>query len=262
MITKKSQCRCCNSIAESAFKGTLFGIEIQYFECVNCGYVQTEPPHWLTKAYSSAINDCDTGIMQRNISNAKITLGTLALLGSKDGTVVDYAGGYGILVRLLRDYGVDALWTDPYCKNLLAKGFEHHNENASLVTAFEAFEHFINPCDEVNKLFDISPNILISTSLVPTPTPRQNEWWYYGKEHGQHIGFYREKTLSYIAKKFGKNLVSDGHSYHLFTDIKINVSKWKITKKIALNLPWLYYRNLQSKTLQDNNRHSKDENCF
>jgi Nif-specific regulatory protein len=45
-------------------------------------------------------------------------------LGSLFGTVVDCAGGYGILVRLLRDYGVNALWSDPYCENVLAKGFE------------------------------------------------------------------------------------------------------------------------------------------
>jgi hypothetical protein len=52
---------------------------------------------------------------------------------------VDCAGGYGILTRLLRDIGVDALWSDPFCQNLMALGFEHSNEPAELVTAFEEF---------------------------------------------------------------------------------------------------------------------------
>jgi hypothetical protein len=56
------------------------------------------------------MNDSDTGILSRNQISAKNILGVMALLGNVSGKVVDCTGGgYGILVRLLRDYGVDAL---------------------------------------------------------------------------------------------------------------------------------------------------------
>jgi hypothetical protein len=75
-------------------------LDVQYFECGACAYVQTESPHWLERAYLNANNDSDTGIMVRNVANARIVLATLCTLGKLDGNVVDYAGAYGILVRL------------------------------------------------------------------------------------------------------------------------------------------------------------------
>lgn len=121
-----ASCRVCNAYkAEKIFSANILGGGVNYFECKACEYVQTEYPRWLDKAYSSAINNCDTGIMARNQSNVGLVVATLSILGKMNGTVVDCAGGYGILVRLLRDRGVEALWADAYCQNLLAVGFEY-----------------------------------------------------------------------------------------------------------------------------------------
>jgi hypothetical protein len=165
-IGNANSCRCCGGASIYLFPGSLVGFDVGYFECIICGYVQTETPHWLDQSYTDAINNSDTGIMARNQANSKIVLATMLLLGKLDGILVDYAGGYGILVRLLRDFGLNALWSDPYCENLLAKGFEHTNEKADLVTAFEAFEHFVNPAEELDKLLAIAPNVLFSTLLI------------------------------------------------------------------------------------------------
>ncbi len=242
---------CSGNIGEPIFSGLIFDNDIKYFECQTCAYVQTEYPHWLDKAYASAINHCDTGIMARNQSNVGLVLATLSMLGKMDGTVVDCAGGYGILVRLLRDRGIEALWADPYCKNLLAVGFEHTGERANLVTAFEAFEHFVDPMVEAEKLFAIAPNLLISTEVIATPAPALDQWWYYGLDHGQHIGFFRLKSLQMLAKKFNKNLVSNGQSYHLFTDKPFNQMQWNLNVRIARKLPFLYGRGLTSKVWHD-----------
>ena len=193
-------------------------LTVKYFECDSCGYVQTEYPYWLERSYSEPINRSDTGILVRTGLNARLVVMVLRLLGMSTGTVVDCAGGYGILVRMLRDYGVEALWSDKYCDNLLARGFEYRGGKAALVTSFEAFEHFVDPVSELKDQLSISSNVLLSTAVIPDPTPRQDEWWYYGSDHGQHIGFFRRRTLKYLAEKFGKRLVSDGRWYHLFAD--------------------------------------------
>lgn len=244
-------CRCCSGQARQVFRAPLLGNIIGYYDCSACGYVQTESPYWLEKAYSSAINDCDTGIMIRNQVNVGLVLATLTSLNIRRGYVVDCAGGYGILVRLLRDQGVNALWSDPYCKNLLAVGFEHAGEAADLVTSFEAFEHFVDPGLEVKKLFSIAPNLLISTELIASPAPSQDKWWYYGPDHGQHIGFFRLETLQMLATKFNKHLVSNGQNYHLLTDKPINSFKWNLSVRIARRLNRLYGCGLRSKVWQD-----------
>jgi hypothetical protein len=245
-------CRVCSGdVGKPIFNALIFKNTINYFECSACGYVQTELPYWLEKAYSSAINNCDTGIMARNQSNVGLILATLSVTKKMNTTVVDCAGGYGILVRLLRDRGVEALWSDPFCQNLLAVGFEYANEKAELVTAFEAFEHFVDPLLEAEKLFAIAPNLIISTNLIATPAPSPDQWWYYGLDHGQHIGFFRLQTLQFIAKKFGKHLVTDGVGCHFFTEKPINATHWKLKVRIARKMPFLFSQTLKSKIWSD-----------
>ena len=248
-----SICRNCRSTVNEIFSGNVLGHQVRYFECNTCGYVQTEAPHWLDRAYTEAINDSDTGIMARNQANARIVLATMLLLGNLDGTVVDYAGGYGILVRLLRDLGVNALWSDRYCENLLARGFEHRNETADLVTAFEAFEHFVKPADEFDRLLTIAPNVLFSTEIISDPAPIQDDWWYYGKNHGQHIGFFRIRTLEKLAKERGKFFVSNGTSYHLMTSRPVNQVLWKIVILANRLMPIILRHRLVSKVWTDHN---------
>lgn len=244
-------CRVCGKDSSPIFSAIIFEKSVRYYECETCSYVQTEFPYWLERAYQSAINSCDTGIMARNQNNVGLVISTLSTIGNMQGCVVDCAAGYGILVRLLRDKGVEALWSDPYCKNLLAVGFEHSDEKADLVTAFEAFEHFVNPMIEAEKLFSLGENLLISTDLIPNPAPNPDRWWYYGLDHGQHIGFYRPRTLKFIADQFGKHLMSDGHSVHLFTDEPLSAVEWRMKNRLARRMPNFLARRLQPKTLSD-----------
>lgn len=245
-------CRVCGTdLADPIFVAEVLQQPVRYFECSNCTYVQTETPTWLDQAYASVINDCDTGIMVRNQTNARIVLGTLASMRRKHGRVVDFAGGYGILVRLLRDRGIDAYWSDPYCQNLVAMGFAHDGGRADLVTAFEAFEHFVSPVAEMETLFKVAPNLLLSTDVIPEPTPDAGTWWYYGHNHGQHVGFFRVRTFEYLAKKFRKHFISDGRSYHLFTEQPVRQANWNFSKKIAQYLPRIMAYDLQSKVWSD-----------
>lgn len=236
-----NECRCCKGETRFALKGKIIGILVQYFECEHCGFVQTEKPHWLDLAYSDAITHSDTGLVVRNLINARYTIATLRALSLPMGKVLDFAGGYGLLVRLLRDKGVDAVWSDPFCKNLHSKGFEHVGEPVDLTTAFEVFEHLAEPEKEFDKMLESGRNILLSTVLIPRPTPAHDNWWYYGHEHGQHVAFYRVSTLEAMARRHNLHVVSNGRNYHLFTEKKIKKRYWQMWLKMGkANVPWLY----------------------
>ena len=216
-VCLSENCRVCAAPAAHVFTQPLLDHPVAYFECPRCGYLQTQMPHWLDQAYSSAINDVDVGIMWRNRRNADFVVMSLLALGVLRGRVIDHAGGYGILVRLLRDAGVDAYWRDKYCENVLARGFEATEADCDLLTAFEVFEHLVDPVAELEAMLGKAPTVLLSTELVPTLATPPASWWYLGPEHGQHIGFFRTSTLQWMARKLGCHHASDGSSLHIFS---------------------------------------------
>ena len=238
-----SPCRVCAADTRHVFTLPIFNREVGYFECPNCGYLQTQTPDWLDQAYAHAINDIDTGIMSRNTLNVGRVIMTLASLGKLRGRVVDRAGGYGILVRMLRDAGVDAFWSDKYCQNLVARGFEDNGDPSDLLTAFEVFEHLVDPTAELRTMLDSAPTVLLSTELITGPETPRPDWWYLAPEHGQHIGFFRAATLEAMAKKIGCHHASDGQSVHLFSRAPIPRSwlmalrqhrRWPLVARLAL----------------------------
>jgi hypothetical protein len=229
----------------------LLNRQISYYECGTCGYIQTEIPYWLDEAYSSAINDSDTGILARNQGCMERVLITLWMLGGKHQRVKDVAGGYGVLVRMLRDAGVDARWSDKYADNLLARGFEDDGQPAFLATSFESFEHFVHPMDELRAFLASSGALLISTELAPEPTPQPQDWWYYGLDHGQHVGFYRRRTLEWMAAQMGMRLLSDGSAFHLFTRANISEYLWNQLLKRRKRFLKMARKGLKSRTWSD-----------
>ena len=68
------------------------------------GYVQTEEPYWLKKAYYSSINDSYTGMMMRNLWHRNVT--TTFIFNTKR-LFLEYDGGYIVFVRLMRDIAFD-----------------------------------------------------------------------------------------------------------------------------------------------------------
>ncbi len=219
------KCKICLTENKVIFSSKiLYKYDIEYFHCKNCGFLQTEEPYWLDEAYEESINVSDTGILARNLYLSDISSLIIYFFFDKSKKYLDFAGGYGILTRLMRDIGFDFYWYDKYSENLVARGFEQDEKSmeVELITIFEAFEHFTEPISEIENMLNISKNILFSTELLPSIIPKPHEWWYYGLEHGQHISFYSLETLEYIAKKYNLNLYSNGHNIHLFTEKDLN----------------------------------------
>lgn len=164
-------------------------------------------------------------------------------------------GGYGILVRMLRDIGFSTFYYDAYAQNIFAKPFTFcHQTPIDLIVSFEVFEHLEDPQKTLESLLKISKNILFSTELIPSEVPPFNgeqTWWYYGFSHGQHISFYSYKSLEVLAKKHQLYFYSY-RNIHLFTTKKFPKFIFKsiiILSKIGLYLLPKFF--MQSKTQED-----------
>ncbi|MEW5894791.1 MAG: class I SAM-dependent methyltransferase [Candidatus Omnitrophota bacterium] len=202
--------------------------DVVYFYCRNCHFIQTENPYWLPEAYTDAINAYDTGILSRNTYISKILTAFIFFLKKQNDRFLDWAGGYGILTRHMRDRGFDFYWHDDYAKNLVSKGYslmdlqEEERKGFSLVTAVEVLEHLPDPATQFQKLFDFSDTIFFTTELIPDNSLPEKDWWYFSPEHGQHISFYSKKALQHLADKLNANLLTNGRNVHLFTKTRIN----------------------------------------
>jgi len=208
---------------------------VQCFHCSSCGFVRTEKPYWLNEAYSSAIAMTDTGIMERNMVIANKLACLLFYCLEPNGTYLDVGGGYGILTRLMRDYGFDYYWEDKHCQNLVARGFEAANASLPFVSmsAFEVIEHTEDPVAFVAELMErhCCRTLVFTTETYSSRTGPRSDWWYLSPATGQHISFFECRTLACIASRLHLAF----HSYaglHLFTDKSLR-NRW------VLRLPGL-----------------------
>ena len=216
------KCKICHSDSHYfATAKVLQKYDVNYFQCSNCGFVQTEQPYWLQEAYSQAIAISDVGLVYRNNIMADITGKLLFKYFNHEAKFLDYGGGYGLFVRLMRDKGFDFYWFDRFCQNIFAQEFElqeNAQANLEVITAFELFEHLTNPRQEVKEIIDLCPNILFSTELLPEDNPRPGQWWYYAPHAGQHISIYTRKSLEILASNYHLKLYTNGKSLHLLTE--------------------------------------------
>lgn len=248
-------CPICENLGKKIFSGKIMKkYMIQYYQCNLCGFVYTESPYWLDEAYEDSITNVDTGIMERTVDNAVITNTLINFFFDDKGTFLDYGGGYGIFTRMMRDMGYNWTWYDKYSANFVARGFEYNGkDNILLLTAFELFEHFEKPISEIEHLLSISESILFSTIIYDTELAYKefNEWWYYVPETGQHISFYSQKTLEYIAGKFNLYYYKINRGMHLFSKKQLNYIKLKIllSTKLAENARQFYYWRQRKKSL-------------
>ena len=250
-----SVCRVCNTTIDPIFTSVLIKkYSVEYFQCPHSGDVQTESPFWLEEAYSRTINDVDTGLLMRSYWHRNVSSTLIYILFNKRGKFLDYGGGYGVFVRLMRDIGFDFYWQDKHTENLFAKGFEFGESDQNpveLLTCFETFEHFVEPAIELENLLNFSQNILLSTEFIPDPVPSPDEWWYYGSEHGQHIGFFQKKTFEYLANKHNMYFYTNGQNIHLLSKKRLLKPTFKLLTKASKYINPLIQKRMDSLTWKD-----------
>jgi hypothetical protein len=217
---------------------------VSYFRCSRCGIIATEPPTWLSEAYEQALADIDTGVVSRATQVCRRVVALSLLLGLK-GRALDYGGGYGLLVRMLRDSGLDFYWKDPHAQNVFARGFEGGPGAYELLSLVEVLEHAPEPVPFLQDLFSrYRPRFLFVTTELhePNETPPQT-WPYYAFDSGQHVCLHTRRSLGRLADLLECHLVSMG-PYHLLSRIPVSerlfstaCSRWSLlSRPIAARL--------------------------
>jgi len=248
-------CPICDNPMERAFSATVLSRHaVTYYRCAGCGLLQTETPYWLDEAYKDPIAASDTGLIQRNFSLAAKLSTLLYYCLEPRGTYLDVAGGYGMLVRLMRDIGFDFFWSDKHCENILARGFESAaaGKGFSALTAFEVLEHVDDPVGFVADLLREHGvrTLILSTQTYAGDLPPR-DWWYYAFETGQHISFYQPRTLATLAGRLGLNFLS-ANGVHVLTDRPAQFARLKLLTGALAYPATIYIRHrLGTRTVSD-----------
>ena len=255
-------CPICNGAMRPVFTAqVLHKYPASYECCVSCGFLRAHEPYWLDEAYSSAIAAADTGLVKRNLSLASKVAAVLYLvLGERgEGRYLDAAGGYGMLTRIMRDLGFDFYWSDKYCENLLARGFQYNNTigPCRAVTAMEVMEHLTEPAAFVDDILRSANSeiLLFSTELYAGEPPSPENWWYYTFPTGQHIGFFQRRTLEILGNRLGLHLVS-AFGLHALSRQPLDYLRFAFAAHPYLShlAAPLIRRRLGSRTLDDHHR--------
>ena len=235
-------CKVCNNESHEIFKlKVLDKYDVTYLKCDNCEFIQTEEPYWLDEAYIEAVSSNDVWAVSRPIKNRDIVARLIMKMikNTNSHKFLDYGGGSGIFVRLMRDEGFDFYSYDTYSKNIYSRIFDVTNvmtsniDKFSLITCFEVFEHFNNPIEELETIFSKSDSIFFSTLLIPDNLKQIKDWDYLAPYHGQHIAFYSIKTIEFLSKKFNCTYLTDGNSFHLLTKNRVSLDETKFKAAIT-----------------------------
>ncbi|MBF0401642.1 MAG: class I SAM-dependent methyltransferase [Magnetococcales bacterium] len=239
-------CKLCGGSAEYWFHAQVLGrYRVAYHLCEQCDFLFTEEPYWLAESYEGVIkrqevdDKDDADGVARTMRLKEFVSMLLRNLFDAQGKFLDYGGSYGLFVRLMRDEGFEFYWQDNYCPNLFARGFEavaavegEAESRYELVTAFECFQHFVDPVQELDHIFAQSDAVLFTTRLLPNPVPKADEWSYYALESGRHVSFYSAKSLRTLAKNKDLTFLSNGTDTHLLAKRHISsgvfkgISRW------------------------------------
>ena len=208
-------CPLCESTQTQAFGRQVVVMDhhpAQYWQCDHCRMVFAGDAGWLDESYRSPITDTDLGYCSRNLSLVRQVHAILAgVLGLRSARGLDFGGGYGLFVRLMRDRGWDFRLHEPHTPNLFAGPFVHSPETPGrydVITALEVIEHLPRPLQSLRDWLRMGRSVVFSTQLLPAGVRSPEDWWYFGLRHGQHVSLFSPETLRWLASELGCVVVS------------------------------------------------------
>jgi len=195
-------CRLCGAVLTPVFRKLLLNQhDVQYFQCSACQAMQTEYPYWLDEAYAPINERFDSGQVTRSILNAAFLNWLITVVELPSPRLLDYGCGSGLLVRLLRDSGLDAWGLDRHSNPRLSLGFQVVKPAGfDIINMCEVIEHFDQPGVALDEIFKGNPSLLVvQTGIMGDPDP---SWFYLADFHGQHIFFLTVATINWIASHY------------------------------------------------------------
>lgn len=201
-------CHFCGAEAKLEWTDLLLErYQVGYYRCGECESLMTERPTWTAEAYSNTSRPTDVAAAGR-VEQCRILLFWLWKLFRFRATdrLLDWGGGDGLMVRKLRDDGINALLYDEYTKNNYAIGFEGDpDEHYSVITAFEVWEHLTDPRTDLQRMFAYQPKVLlISTGFY---RGQDKNWHYLAPWSGRHVFFWSPKAMEKVGKLFGYDVI-------------------------------------------------------
>jgi glycosyltransferase involved in cell wall biosynthesis len=203
------ECRLCGASTRWLFSKRLLNKhDVQFRQCSHCGATQTEKPYWLDEAYVPENERFDTGQVTRSLVNAAVVHALLPMAGlGPEARVVDYGCGSGLMVRALRDAGVDAWGYDRFATPRLALGFQTRtHQGFDVVNLCEVVERFDEPRRVFDEIFASDPALVVMQTGIASQITES--WDYLATEHGQHIFFLSPTTVGWLCQTYGRHPVS------------------------------------------------------
>src|SRR5512138_3231358 len=115
MSGRTGPCKACRSeISRLGIARVLHKYDVHFDICPSCGFIQTEAPYWLAEAYAEPFAKGDVGRVSRNLLFSRMTATLIPFLCNAGSRFLDYGGGDGLFVRLMRDRGYDFYWSDKH----------------------------------------------------------------------------------------------------------------------------------------------------
>lgn len=225
-------CPICSAVMLPDLTVRLLGSrDRQLRTCANCQASTYAAPDWLEEAYSEPIAMLDTGAVVRAVRASRDVSGLLASQGLSDARVVDWGAGHGLLTRLLRSRGINAVWHDPLSPNIHAQGFEFvqggQDSASTVVVMVEVLEHLEDPVQELSRAVADARAELLAVTTVLAPPSISPDWWYLLPETGQHILFLRERSMRVLAERLGMSYWGMG-SWHIFSKGKFSPTRARL----------------------------------
>lgn len=229
-------CKICCGLAEPYADVVILGRHnAQLLACSQCGFVFIDPVYWLDEAYSSAVTSLDVGYVGRNVASAEFLADLLQEITTASDLFVDFGGGYGMLVRLMRDKGFRFHLYEPFAPNLFAHycvADKTRFGRYRALTAIEVFEHLADPVASVKEMAEWASCIIFMTELCPQGKPTPEKWWYIVPEEGQHISFFTRESLEILAARCGMRYHHLGGAWHAVAAVEDPIPKQRSRRRI------------------------------
>ena len=199
---------------------------VDYFLCETCGFCfAPEFRQWTHADFQNRIYNADYLKVDPDCSQARPQANARLLQQAfrlpADVSHLDYGGGEGLLSRLLAEAGWQSRSFDPF------QGDTNSGTAPSscygLVTAFEVFEHVVDPHALVGRLKGLlaRPGLIVFSTLLSDgqiAPGKKLDWWYAAPRNG-HLSLFSRTSLMRLAQQHGLNIFSFSPDLHAMWDV-------------------------------------------